>query len=783
MTPAPLPHPPAVRRWPRRGLVSWFVAVLLVAVLTLVAFVAAVVPSAPTVADLREAQAAEPSTLLAVDGEVLASFGRGQQENVGLDRISRHVVQALIATEDRRFYEHRGVDWRRTAGALLSSLSGDVQGGSTLTQQLARNMFPEEIGRSRTATRKIKETITALRIERVYSKEQILETYLNTVPFLYNVVGIEMAARTYYDKPAAELNELESATLVGMLKGTYYYNPVIYPERAQKRRNLVLSQMVRAGVLTPERFEVMKDAPLGVSLNRQTEDLGAAPHFAAHARKWLLEWAQAHDYDLYRDGLVVQTTLDAQLQRAATLAVERQAALLQQVADVEWSRPAMHPVSGDPEAYVRASKRAAPFAHFWATHQTLFTAFVQETPEFKKAVAGGASAEAAIRQLGADPKFVARLRADKSRLEAGFLAMDPESGEIKAWVGSREFARDQFDHVAQAERQPGSTFKPVVYGAALEQGLQPDHTFIDGPVEIPLGDGTVWKPTDMGGASGLPMTLREGLALSKNTITAQVMQEIGAPTTVRFAKSLGIDQSKLDPVPSLALGTSPVTLLELVTAYSTIANEGQHRQPLFISRIKDRHGKPLAEFHNDNRRVMSRESAVDLIDMLRGVVNRGTATQVKTRFGLVADVAGKTGTTQNNTDGWFVLMHPKLVAGAWVGFNDARVTMRSDYWGQGGHNAILLVGDFFRRALKSKRIDANATFPPPFRPAPAASAPEAGALLPADHWATPPEASTTEEAPLTGPGVLTGQDGQPIVIGDPASAPPPSASAPASAPR
>jgi penicillin-binding protein 1A len=312
----------------------------------------------------------------------------------------------------------------------------------------------------------------------------------------------------------------------------------------------------------------------------------------------------------------------------------------------------------------------------------------------------------------ADRDFLGKLKASKARLEAGFVAMDPNTGDIKAWVGSRDFQREQYDHVAQAARQPGSTFKPIVYGAALERGITPDHPYLDAVMDIKAADGSVWRPTDMSGTSGRQMTLRDGLVYSKNTITAQVMQDVGLAPIAKLARDMGIRQSKLSAVPSLALGTSPVTLLEMVSAYSTIAAQGEYRQPVFVRSITDRDGKVLAQFGAAApQHALSAPSAVTLIDMMRGVVNRGTGTAVRYRFGITADVAGKTGTTQNNADGWFILMHPNLVAGAWVGFNDTRVAMRSNYWGQGGHNAILLVGDFFRSALDSGKLDAKALFP------------------------------------------------------------------------
>ncbi|HZV99902.1 MAG TPA: penicillin-binding transpeptidase domain-containing protein, partial [Methylophilaceae bacterium] len=297
----------------------------------------------------------------------------------------------------------------------------------------------------------------------------------------------------------------------------------------------------------------------------------------------------------------------------------------------------------------------------------------------------------------------------------GFVAIDPSNGYLKAWVGSRGYMEDKFDHVIQARRQPGSTFKPLVYAAALEQGMSPRKRFTDYAVEIPLRDGTVWRPRDASAPTGEKMTAREGLVYSKNTITAQVMQEVGPDKTVALAQKAGISDSKLEAVPSLALGASPVTLFEMAAAYSTIAAVGVYHPPILVRKITDRYGNVLASFEVQSTRVMPEESTKELIDMLRGVVDEGTGHGIRTRFGITADVAGKTGTTQNNTDGWFMLMHPKLVAGSWVGFNDARITMRSNYWGQGAQTALPVVGDFFRQTLNARLINASAQFPRPPR--------------------------------------------------------------------
>ena len=686
--------------------------------LLLLVYLIILIPLTPSVADLKQVNSARPTTILSADGKELGTFEQGLQERVKLSQVSPHVIKALISTEDHRFYEHHGVDFTRIAGALVASLKGDAQGGSTITQQLARNMFPEEIGRARSINRKLKELITALKIENTYSKTEILEAYLNTVPFLYNARGIEMAARTYFDKSALKLDVLEAATLVGMLKGTYYYNPVTNPERSLARRNVVLGQMAKHGAFSEARLKALVKRPLRLDFERQLDRSGRDDHFTAYVRKWLLAWADENDYNLELDGLVVQTTLDADLQQAAQRAVERQAGALQAVADVEWANSWL-PGSTSTGTYTSMRSSVTPFEYYWRTHGAQLDAFIRESNTYRQAVDGGEAPAAAFKRIKADRSFMRELRAAKTRLEAGFVAIDPASGEVKAWVGSRDFAKDQFDHVAQAARQPGSTFKPIVYGAALENGIPPEQPYVDAVMEIRAADGTVWKPTDMSGTTGRQMSMRDGLVHSKNTITAQVMQDVGPPKVAKLAQNMGIRQSKLSAVPSLALGTSPVTLLEMVSSYATIAAQGEYRKPVFVRRITDREGKVIADFGtNAPERALSQASSVALIDMLRGVVNRGTGTGVRYRFGINGDVAGKTGTTQNNADGWFILMHPNLVAGAWVGFNDNRVTMRSNYWGQGGHNAILLVGDFFRTALDAGKLDREAVFPGGRPPAP-----------------------------------------------------------------
>jgi penicillin-binding protein 1A len=635
----------AIRQHPLRFALAPPAAMLL--------YLLALLPFTPSIDDLRKAKTEAPSVLLAQDGTVLAEYTRINRQWVTLDKIAPAVVNALIATEDRRFYDHHGIDVRRTAGAVLRTVTGDLQGGSTITQQLARNLYPEEIGRATSITRKAKEAITALKIEAVYSKREILETYLNTVPFLYNAFGIEMAARTYFDKSADKLDVLESATLIGMLKGTSYYNPVQNPERALQRRNLVLTQMVRDGTLDAAQVDRLSKRPLKLDFERRADALGPAPHVAQHLRQWLIAWADPKGFDIQTDGLRVYTTLDPKLQKAANQAVARQMAQLQTLAD--------------------GRRKTGP---------------------------------------------------EQPQLQAGFLALDPRSGAVRAWVGSRDFAQEQFDHVSQARRQPGSTFKPFVYGAAFMQGFTPTDTLMDEAVAIAAPGSAVWTPSDATPPSGLPTTLRDGLAFSKNTITAQLMQQVGPASVGKLAQAMGVRQSKLDLVPSLALGTSPVTLIEMVAAYGTIANGGNYKPPVLVLRVEDRNGRLLEKFETpaELEPAMPREHALTLVNAMRGVIDEGTGAAIRKRYGIQADVAGKTGTTQDNTDGWFIMMSPQLVAGARVGFNDNSATMGA--WGQGARSALPMVGEVFQQAFRNRWIDPAAEFaiarplPPEARNAP-----------------------------------------------------------------
>jgi penicillin-binding protein 1A len=445
----------ACRHPTRRGVIR---ALLAVPALLLL-YVLILIPFTPSISNIRKASSEQPAQVVSADGRKLAEFKQSNRQWVALSEISPQVINALIATEDHRFYDHFGLDWRRTAAAALNTFRGDRQGGSTLTQQLARNLYPEAIGRDQTLTRKIKEAITALKIEAIHSKDEILETYLNTVPFLYNAYGIEMAARTYFDTSADQLDVLQSATLVGMLKGNSYYNPVLNPERSLQRRNTVLKQMVRREKLTQAQFDALSRKPLRIDFERQTEPPGPAPHFARYLRKWLIAWADRNGYSIYGDGLVVRTTIDSRLQAAANQAVTRQGNSLQNIANAAWG------------------KRSA-----WSTDSSLVQAFIRESPEYAAAIAKGRTPEQTMQELSADKAFMRALQRQKTQIQIGFLAIDPRNGHVKAWVGSRDFEQDAFDHVRAGASPARLDLQALCLRRSVPPGRQPGR-----PIDRPGG--------------------------------------------------------------------------------------------------------------------------------------------------------------------------------------------------------------------------------------------------------------------------------------------------------
>ncbi|MFW5972611.1 MAG: penicillin-binding protein 1A [Bacteroidota bacterium] len=670
---------------------------------------------APALPDIRhdEPELSLASVVLAADGPEIARYYRQDRIHVDLADISPHVIGALLAVEDHRFYYHEGVDVRRLLAAAYHTARGDIQGASTLSMQLARNLFPDEIGSARSAMRKVKEMITAVRLERGYAKHEILEMYLNTVPFGNNAFGIEAAARRYFGTSAERLSVPQSAMLIGLLKGTSYHDPLRHPQRAMLRRNLVLERMHRHGSITEEELGDYRGSPLALSVTRGQPAGTIAPHFAEHVRNLAAAWAEANGHDFYRDGLRVHTTLDTRLQEMAVSAVETQLNALQDVAAVEWSRRDFFRSTHLPAYRARLSSRSdSAFAYLWQRHPEILDAHIRRSARFRERTSV-IRYDAALADLRSDTAFTDSLRRSITRLQGALVAVDPETGHVRAWVGGRRFEHDQYDKVAQARRQTGSAFKPFVYAAAIDNGISPHASFRDTLVTVSLSGSTrTWTPNNAGGgASGAEVSLRDALIYSKNTIATLLANEVGPHRVASYARRLGIE-SRLDAVPSIGLGTSEASLLEMTMAYATLSARGLRHAPLVITRIEDRDGRVLARFAPEAERAVSSNTAYAVLDMMRGVVSHGTGSGLRGEFGIDVDVAGKTGTTQRHADGWFIAMHPRLVVGSWVGFNDRRVSFRSE-WGEGGRSALRLVGCFLAGVLDADPALRRYRFEPP----------------------------------------------------------------------
>ena len=657
------------------------------------------------------------------DGEELARFATQNRSWTPYDSLSSHVVHALIATEDHRFYHHWGVDPKGVMAAAVDILTGGFRGASTITQQLARNLYNEEVGKAVTINRKLKEMVTAVELERRYTKQEIIEMYLNTVSFGSNAFGIGSAARTYFNVSANDLTELQAATLVGMLRATTYYNPVRNPSHAKRRRNVVLRLMAQQGYLASSFYEKNKGKPVDADYNSAELYNSFAPYFAEHVRTTVTSWSRDPNHplsghDVYGDGLRIYTTLDSKLQEMAQKAVDRQMSALQKVVGYEWSRNDSLLYSQSLSEYrdLKPGEDYEPFSAFWQAHPEVVAEMLRGTARYDTLRANGASADEALTRLKEDTTYVDSLKAIKSRLGTGLVAVDPRNSHVKVWIGGRDFRTDKYDKVGIARRQPGSTFKPFTYTAAIDNGYSPYDKLLDSTFTWnDPGADTTWTPQNYSHeSSGQMLTLSQGLANSKNTITARLALDINPNTVIQYARQMGI-RSELQAVPSIALGTSNVTLLEMATAYSTLANGGLYNEPVAITRIEDRYGNVIWEASPTPSEALSERTAYTVVDMMRGVIDYGTGQRIRTQFDLGKyDLAGKTGTTQESADTWFMLMHPELVSGAWVGFDDQRLTFRTNWWGQGAHSALFLVGDFYRRLADEDSVSLlseGATFP------------------------------------------------------------------------
>jgi penicillin-binding protein 1A len=631
----------------------------------------------PTLAQLENPHPELATRLISADGEPLDQYYIKNRTSIHLRNVPPHLIQALLATEDRDFYNHWGVNlWGniRAAWTDLVTLS-PRQGASTITQQLARNLY---LTQEKSMVRKLREMASAVKIERTHTKQEILEMYLNVAYFGRGAYGIEAASQVYFGKDVNQLNIAESAYLVGILKGPENYDPEENYERAMARRNTVFLNMADAKVLTREQAQSYMLTPIRVQAMKGYQ--GIAPHFVEMIRQELSRKPEMQGYDLYRDGLVVYTTLNATMQRAANAAVEEHVSRYQRdIVDKRWN---------------------------WNSHKglldTIVTKAIRMYPEYRTADNNG-ERSAIEKRLRSDKKFVDSVKNAEIRMQVGFVCLDQSTGQILAMVGSSNFrqARYGLNHVTQITRQPGSAFKPIIYSACFENGSTPESIVSNGPVAIPDGD-KIWAPGNFEGeAVGGVRTIRSALQYSVNLCAIHAMLELTSMRDViRMAKRLGI-RSNIPAYPSIALGTAEVNPLELTSAYSTFANEGVRATPYAVLRVEDRAGKILYKAKPEFENVLEPRIAHMMTSALEDVVNAGTAIRIR-GLGFHYPAAGKTGTTQNFADAWFMGYTPHFTAGVWVGFDDKRVSFTGAD-GQGGRAAAPIWGLFMKRVYDELR--------------------------------------------------------------------------------
>ncbi|CAM3561026.1 transglycosylase domain-containing protein [Pontibacter korlensis] len=683
----------------------------------------------PNLRTLENPKSELSSELYSADNQLLGKYFRENRTPVEYEELPDNLVNALVATEDIRFEDHAGIDPQSMIRVAAGILTGQQKGGgSTLTQQVAKNLFDtrsdelnngllNDVPGVRMLILKTKEWIMAVKLERSYTKREILTMYLNTVDFGSNAFGVKVAAKTFFNKKPEELEVQESAVLVGLLKAPTYYSPKLYPENSKRRRNTVLAQMVKYGYMTEAEYNQLKEQDIKLDYRVESHNIGLAPYFRTEASKFLLQWCRENGYDLYADGLRIFTTIDSRMQKYAEDAVaehmkDRQKAFFEHWKGRNpWVDRSMREIVDFPEQAIKRTDR----------YRRLKERFGDDTDSINyylnKKVPMTIFSWDGEKEVVMSP--MDSLKYYKHFLQTGFMAMEPQTGHIKAWVGGINYKHFKYDHVKQGARQPGSTFKPFLYTTAIENGYYPCYEVLDTQTCIPLPDGNMWCPNNADNKySGEKYTLRRALAESVNSISAFLVNKLGAPSVAQTARRMGIS-TPLDETPSLVLGTSDVTLFDMVGAYGTFVNGGTWVQPNFITRIEDKHGNVIAEFVPKTVEALSEETAYMMIHMLKAAAEPGGTAYYGLRFrnGLKNEIGAKTGTTQNYSDAWFMGVTPDLVCGTWVGGEDRSIHFRTIALGQGGKLAMPIYGSFMQKVYKDKSLDVSKEpFPKPSMP-------------------------------------------------------------------
>ena len=687
------------------------------------------------------------SQALSSDGKLLGtwSYSRANRIFVDYENLSPWLVKALVATEDVRFYEHSGIDYRALARAIVKRVimgQENAGGGSTITQQLAKQLY-SDVAQStmERALQKPIEWVIAVRLERYYTKEEIITMYLNYFDFLHNAVGIKTAAKTYFNKDPNNLSVCEAATLIGMCKNPSYFNPVRKPERCRDRRNVVLDQMVKAGYLTEAEARTYKDEPLKLRFHRVDHKEGIATYFRERLRTMLMAkkpnrsnyaswqgqkfyedslawetdplygWCNKNKkkdgtpYNLYTDGLKIYTTIDSRMQKYAEDAVLKHVAgYLQPIFDKEKRNQPTRPFSNQltqkevneiMERSMRQSERYIMMKKYGATESEIKKAF--STPCEMTVFSYHGEVDTIMSPMDS-------IRYYKGFLRAGFMCMEAKTGFVKAYVGGPDYRYFQYDMAGVGRRQVGSTIKPFLYTLAMENGMSPCD-LAPNVQQTYIVAGKPWTPRN-GSRSryGEMVTLKWGLAQSNNWISAYLMSRLSPAALVRLIHEFGVLNREIHPSMSLCLGPCEISVSEMVSAYTVFANNGIRTAPLLVTRIEDNEGNVVAEFQPKMNEVISEESAYKMIIMLQGVMNGGTGSRMRFRYNVNADMGGKTGTTNRNSDGWFMAFTPSLVTGCWVGGEDRDIHFNSMTYGQGASSALPISAYFFQSVFKDARL-------------------------------------------------------------------------------
>lgn len=655
------------------------------------------------------------SELISADGVSLGRYFRFNRSQVAYEQLSPVLVETLVLSEDHRFYEHSGLDlWaypRVVWGIITFSHQG---GGSTLTQQLAKNLYTLELDGPiaklgklvARVVQKTKEWIISYQLETNYTKEEILTMYLNTVEFSSNAYGIKVACETYFNKQPDSLNLLEAAVIVGMCQNPSLYNPHRFPENALSKRNQVLYKLYKYDYITEAVYDSIKVLPIDLHFSVQNQNQGFATYFRNVLRNDLMNWCKENGYDLWESGLKIHTTIDSRMQRYAEEAMMEHMAKLQKEFDSQWKQRGRAPWSDDNGAEIknyiqRKIKRTE-------TYRNLVSRYGEDSDSVDIMLNLKKPMTVFSYKGERDTLFssIDSLTYYNRYLQTGMMAMDPATGAVRAWVGGVNHKFFKFDHVKQAARQPGSTFKPFVYGTAIEAGYSPCQQLYDISPTIKVPGG-VWQPLNAEGDKGTGelLTLIQALARSKNTISAQLIDRVKAENVVDFAKRLGI-KSPLEAVPSLCLGVNDVTLYEMVSAYCAFVNLGIAVEPYYITRIEDKNGNVLANFVTKTHQAIDERTAYKMVYMLQGGVTDELGTSRGLSYEIKKDneIGGKTGTTDNASDGWYVGVTHNLVSGVWVGGDERSIRFPSWSFGAGSKTARPIWDKFMQKVYRDKEV-------------------------------------------------------------------------------